>query len=97
MCLGVHHLKEDDGVDLDGHVVRRDDLLLRDHERVHTQVDFGHSIDARNDHEQARAPEWSQPTEPEDDPSLVLLRDLDGRARQRQKDQDYGGEYDERE
>src|SRR5216683_6639250 len=74
--LRIDDLEIDDGVDLRGHVVVRDDLLRGHFERDHAEVDLDEAIDAeRDDEEQTWAFERDQAAQPKNHPALVFVRD----------------------
>src|SRR3989442_4329141 len=75
---------------------RSDDLLGRDVERDRAQVDLDHSVDDGNQQEEAGPLRLRQePPEPEDDPALVLARDLD-RGDQEERSEEHTSELQSR-
>ena len=82
-----------DGVDPHRHVVLGDDLLRRDVQRDRAEVDLDHPVDDRDQQEETRALRLGQqPAEPEDDPALVLARNLDRRDQEQDDEEEDDGE-----
>src|SRR5205814_1714029 len=84
------------GVHPHRHVVARDHLLGRDHQRHHPQLDLDHLVDDRYQQEQAGPLRVAQqPSQPEHDAALVLAQHPNRVGKQNHDERQHHGKHDQ--
>ena len=94
--LGVDDLAEDGGVDADGDVVARDDVLLVASPGRLADVDKDHRVDQWDEERQARLPDRVELANTLHDADITLLDDVDGAGDDDDGEQNDDGADDQR-
>jgi hypothetical protein len=84
--LGIRNVEVQDRVDLERHVVARDQILARNLHHDRAQIDAHHLLDRGNQEDQPRAADAGETAEGEHDGPLVLAQDLDRRVGEKYED-----------